>query len=105
MHLVRVDDAAENAFLRATANTVNGAGPIWIGASDIMTERRWVWTDGTPFWTGGPGGVPIGNRYANWASGQPDDGAGNVDCAAMRDGDDQWQDANCTMRRAYFCEE
>jgi hypothetical protein len=105
MHLVRIDDAAENAFLRSMADGVNAPGPIWIGASDIMNEGRWVWTDGTPFWSGGPGGMPIANRYSNWANGQPDDGGGNVDCAAMRDADDRWQDANCAMRRAYFCEE
>jgi hypothetical protein len=105
MHLVRVDDAAENAFIRATAAGVNDSSAIWIGGSDLATERRWVWTDGTPFWMGGPGGMPIGNAYSNWDVGEPNDGNRNVDCAGMRDGGETWRDANCALRRAYFCEE
>jgi hypothetical protein len=104
MHLVRVDDAPENAFIRATADTVNYDGVIWLGGSDAMSERRWVWIDGTPFWMGGPAGMPIGNRYSNWASGEPNDGTPNVDCAAMQAGAATWRDERCMMRHAYMCE-
>jgi hypothetical protein len=104
MHLVRVDDAAENAFIRATADNVNFDGDIWLGGSDAMTERRWVWIDGTPFWTGGPGGMPVANRYTNWASGEPNDGTPNVDCAAMQAGAGTWRDVRCVMRHAFMCE-
>jgi hypothetical protein len=105
MHLVRVDDAAENAFIRATADTVNFDGAIWLGGSDAMSERRWVWVDGTPFWMGGPGGMPVANRYSNWATGEPNDGTPNIDCAAMQAGGAAtWRDVRCMTRNAYMCE-
>ena len=80
LQLVRIDDAAENAFVRAALDPLtNPQG--WIGANDIEVEDTWRWLDGTQFWQGNQTGSPVGGRFSAWQSNQPDDQQGVQDCA------------------------
>ena len=99
--LVQIEDAAENAYVRATANTQFGVVDLHIGGSDSVTEGMWVWDGSDPFWMGGSGGTPIMNRYANWTAGEPNDD-GTEDCAEMKP-NGQWNDGACGDGQRYVC--
>jgi len=86
-HLVRIDSAEENElvfallreqvapeeYARTTAPDGGGAAYVWIGASDLREEGRWVWSFGDlPFWTGTYAGRPVAGRYQNWGRGKKD---------------------------------
>jgi Lectin C-type domain len=104
MHLVRIDDADENHFVRQLATDVGYGGDIWIGASDRAREGTWAWTDGTQFWFGRYNGDPVGGRYSNWDSNQPNNATGNEDCVTMWEDKETWHDDNCSIDRAFMCE-
>jgi hypothetical protein len=108
MHLVRVNDAAENQWIVDTMASAGYSGGVWIGANDRQTEGVWVWTDGVQFWQGeGDAGGPIGGLYNDWGRGQPNDNAvGGEDCAELGfTGSWIWNDLSCdTFTRAYVCE-
>ncbi|WP_160135981.1 T9SS type A sorting domain-containing protein [Chryseobacterium sp. c4a] len=87
-YLVEINDANEqNAVYNfitssgistsyAPVNDGGGTSYLWIGASDRVTEGRWLWDGnndgaGINFWNGqgaaGSGnGMPVANRYNNW---------------------------------------
>lgn len=56
---------------------------MWIGATDIDTERSFKWVDGTAM------------DYTNWIAGQPNNYQGNEDCMFIRD--DGWGDGSCSQ--------
>jgi Lectin C-type domain len=94
MGLVRVDDAAENAWLLQQFTNHGmflavSAPLVLLGGDDISVEGTWRWADGTVFWTGG---AAAGNLYNNWAV-TPRVG-GVSDCLGMRD-DGGWIDRAC----------
>jgi hypothetical protein len=105
MHLVRVDDALKNSFIRKTALTVGFTDSIWIGASDLNREGDWVWTDGTQFWQGGVNGHTVNGHYAGWDMNQPNSAEGPEDCAAVWMNIEAWHDVSCIVRHAYMCQE
>jgi len=108
MHLVRVDDAAENQWIVDTATGLGYNGGIWIGANDRQTDGVWVWTDGVQFWQGeADAGGPVGGLYNDWGRGQPNNNAaGGEDCGVLEfTGSWNWNDLSCdTFTRAYVCE-
>jgi len=93
-YLAEINDAAEqNAVFNEltnnagiiTSNTQNqfGTASIWLGGSDAGTEGNWIWDGdndgiGPQFWSGGPGGTPVGGLYANWgiSPAEPDNSGG-----------------------------
>jgi hypothetical protein len=99
--LVQIEDAAENGFIRTTANTLFGGVDLHIGGSDAVTEGMWIWDGSDPFWTGGSGGAPVMNRYANWTAGEPNDD-GTEDCAEMKP-TGQWNDGSCGDGQRFVC--
>ena len=101
MRLVRIDDAAEGAWVRAQATSASLDSP-WLGGSDAATEGRWVWADGTQFWMGRADGSPVGGLYAAWASGEPNDDDGE-DCLELRPPGD-WNDGECGAADSWICE-
>jgi hypothetical protein len=62
MRLARIDDSAENNFIKSKI-----VDESWIGANDLANEGKWLWDDGTPFWTGTANGSPVSGHYNNWA--------------------------------------
>lgn len=55
-HLVTINDAAEEAWLRATFSS---STRYWIGFNDAASEGTWVWSSGEPV------------TYVNWEDFQP----------------------------------
>src|SRR5690606_22218607 len=55
--LVQIEDAAENAFVRAAATAAFGNVDLHLGGTDAAAENTWVWDGGDPFWQGGPSGT------------------------------------------------
>lgn len=107
MRLARIDNASENDFVRNTA-TGRMLGDLWIGGSDTATEGSWVWPDGVQFWSGTAMGSTVGGRFASWAAGQPDEGAGGEDCLRMNGTPPgmptTWADVSCGATSAFVCE-
>lgn len=87
-HLATIDDATENALLRAS---VPDGAPYWIGFNDRDSEGDFVWISGAP------------ESYLAWADGEPNDWFWSEDCAMVRN-DGSWNDASCADRLAYVCE-
>jgi hypothetical protein len=88
--LVTVSDAAEDAWLSATAVTY-GDGYWWTGANDRSAEGAWGWVSGEP-WT-----------YSNFCSGEPNNSHGREcvpdseeDCGVLSWGSGGcWNDYPC----------
>jgi hypothetical protein len=102
MRLVQLNDAAENAWVRSTADAILGTNDFFIGASDAATEDTWVWDDGPQFWQGRSNGTAVGGLYTNWDGGEPNDDK-SEDCAEMQ-GDGQWNDVPCGSPQEFVCE-
>jgi hypothetical protein len=57
-HLVTINDAAENAWVRATFPSILYEN-LWLGLNDAAVEGTFVWVSGEPV------------TYVNWNSGEP----------------------------------
>jgi hypothetical protein len=86
-HLVTINDAAEESWLRAVFGTNTR---YWIGFNDAAVEGTWVWSSGEPV------------TYVNWWAGEPNnmassDGTGE-DYAVLNwdTATGQWNDWNHT---------
>jgi len=104
--LVRIDSAAENAFVKA--NTLSYAS-VWIGANDRGTERTWKWSSNDDtFWQGATaasGGHTVGGRYASWSSSEPASSGNSFDCGALYPWlAGLWGGASCSVAVPYVCE-
>lgn len=91
--LVAFGDADEQAaVIGFAAPPSNGVGGWFIGLSDGATEGAFVWTDGS---------APT---FTPWGAGEPNDAAGNEDCAELGRETGAWNDVPCSDLRAYICE-
>lgn len=64
-HLVTIDDAPENAFVADTFGVFSHRRNLWIGLTDELEEKTFVWASGAPL------------VFENWAPGEPNDCDGN----------------------------
>lgn len=108
MRLVRIDDVAENTWVRDTAfagvtSTSSNDWP-WIGANDLAVLGDWRWTDGALFWKGGTNGTAQGGLYNNWVAGSPTNGGAATDCAIL-EWAGYWTDFGCSRLQGYVCEQ
>ncbi|KAI5609591.1 hypothetical protein C0J50_9429, partial [Silurus asotus] len=61
-HLASLHSKDEYTFLQDLVVSATGSNAeTWLGATDVLQENVWVWTDGSAF------------DYRNWSAGQPDD--------------------------------
>jgi hypothetical protein len=85
--LVKIESAAEDAFIAGLSDV-----DVWIGASDVLSDNSFVWSDNTPI------------SFANWGPGQPDAFAG-PDCVEKRqEAGERWYDQPCVDAQRFVCE-
>ena len=105
----------------------SGWTQTYLGATDIDTEGTWTWikTGGTTFWEGGDpasGGAAVSGMYANFLSGEPNNGAGgnSQNCLVIgvtnssahsstlhifnQESDGEWRDQLCSKTSQFLCE-
>jgi hypothetical protein len=80
-HLVTINDATENSFVRNSVLDFDGNGRNgWLGLTDRDVEGDYVWMNNEP----------VG--YTNWSPGGEPNGGTNENYAAMLDGFPYWYD-------------
>nr|XP_040036509.1 ladderlectin-like [Gasterosteus aculeatus aculeatus] len=66
--------------------------PTWVGGSDAQEEKKWLWTDGSPF------------DYVFWSAGEPNNHGGKQHCLRMNHGGDlAWDDVQCWVKAPSVC--
>lgn len=79
-HLVTINDASENEFVRSTFGPSSSQDFLWIGFTDAAVEGTFVWASGlTP-------------TYSNWSWGEPNNYGGNENYALMASSSGSWND-------------
>jgi hypothetical protein len=98
-HLVEIDSAEENVFVRTTATTLLGGNPVHTGGNDIVALGQFLWDGGELFWVGGSNGQPQNGHFATWGPGEPN---GSGLCVELRT-DNLWYDNNCGDGQRFVC--
>lgn len=71
-HLVTINDAAENDWVRTTFGPLGGPQVgLWLGFTDMTEEGDFRWVSGEPV------------TFTSWASGEPNDSGGGEDFAYL----------------------
>lgn len=107
MRLVRIDDAAEDTWLPATANfsaSMFRRDALWLGGYEPTTDGDWHWTDGAAFWLGAANGTAVGGLYTNWDPNEPNNAVGPEACLAMPLNKTTWYDWDCAAANYFVCE-
>ncbi len=80
-HLVSIDDAEENEWVRANVANFGGVDRrIWLGFNDVASEGQFAWTDGTPA------------DFTNWNPGEPNNSGGIEDFTELLGSNGRWND-------------
>ncbi len=102
MDLVKIDDAAENAFVLSLLKPITLYG--YIGGTDAEKAHTFKWPDGTIVWTSG---AAVSGVYQNFSSGEPDTLSG-TGCLQMTRGASPpagtWSDTLCAEKQPFVCE-
>uniref|UniRef100_A0A914Q5W2 C-type lectin domain-containing protein n=1 Tax=Panagrolaimus davidi TaxID=227884 RepID=A0A914Q5W2_9BILA len=64
---------------------------LWIGATKLLSNGNWNWTDGADF------------NYKDWKLKEPQN-ATDLNCASMSLDDDYWASKNCNELKPYVCQ-
>lgn len=79
--LVTIGSSYENDLVWNLNRSATVSSGVWIGASDQVTEGTWQWyngsTAGSNVWIGTSGGTLQSGQYANWTTGEPNNGGGS----------------------------
>ncbi len=101
MHLVEINDAAENAFVLSIMKPLGQF--VWMGGTDAWKPHVFRWPDTNLIWSTGP--VP--GVYTNFGSGEP----ANLTVTACLQFTNvtappagSWTDTPCTEKQPYVCE-
>lgn len=85
--LVKITSADEDALIASLSDA-----SLWIGASDVVVDNIFVWSDGSPI------------LFGNWGPAQPDAFPG-PDCVEKREEPgERWYDQPCSNEQIYVCE-
>ncbi|MDD5124331.1 lectin-like protein [Methylovulum sp.] len=79
--MASITSSDEQAFVQSQ---FKGAGNLWLGLSDYVTEGSFQWVTSEPF------------TYNNWNTGQPDNKKDAEDCAVVNSVG-KWEDVNCDI--------
>jgi len=107
MRLVRIDDAAENAWVisQAVFSAQNFRRHyLWLGGYEPVTDGDWHWTDGEAFWLGAANGTPVNGLYTNWGRTEPNNATASEACASIPLNDTTWIDEQCGTAEYFACE-
>ncbi|XP_014451614.1 hepatic lectin isoform X2 [Alligator mississippiensis] len=88
--LVVINNLAEQNFL---AYRMQGRERYWLGLTDVNTEGKWEWIDGTDYMNG----------FTFWKKGEPNDSDHREDCAHLWNLG-EWNDVYCSYDCHYICE-
>lgn len=99
MHLVRVDDEAENNVTVELAAELGSY--VWLGASSLAEAGNYAWLDGTEFFRDG---AAIDGVYQNFEPGQPVEGVGRNCVQLHNSAAGPWSNAPCSDVKPYVCE-
>ncbi|KAL4239382.1 C-type lectin domain 10 [Mactra antiquata] len=92
-HLVHVQSAEENNFLKGYFKTFVNGHNYWLGMTDDISEGLWKWN-----------GNDERVEFFNWAPTEPQD-SNNEDCAVFHMSlNFQWADVQCKSDRRPICE-
>ncbi|OWF45339.1 perlucin-like [Mizuhopecten yessoensis] len=97
-YLAEIGDEHEQHFIagyisRKTKSSYK-PGIFWLGASDLLTEGEWMWSNSDTYLT-----------YKNFAPGEPNNAAGGEHCLEFDfSGNFQWNDNNCENLYNFVCE-
>ena len=90
-HLASIQSPEEHKFV-ADLGLVSDEEIAYLGGSDLGEEKKWVWTDGTPF------------EYTNWLEGEPNNSLGDEDCMMLwKQKGDKWNDTACSREFKFIC--
>jgi hypothetical protein len=97
MHLVKVDDALENATVLSLALD----DYVWIGGSNRDDVDVYRWLDGTQFLSAG---AAVGNTYQNFGTSEPAPDT-KLRCVQLRESTGgTWSNWQCSGMQSFVCE-
>uniref|UniRef100_A0AC34FYF3 C-type lectin domain-containing protein n=1 Tax=Panagrolaimus sp. ES5 TaxID=591445 RepID=A0AC34FYF3_9BILA len=93
-HLASVHDGFTNAVIGQEAlKHLNKSAPndLWIGATKLLSNANWNWTDGSGF------------DFTDWKQKEPQN-VTDMNCALMSATDDYWITQDCNELNSFVCQ-
>ncbi|XP_014827725.1 PREDICTED: galactose-specific lectin nattectin-like isoform X2 [Poecilia mexicana] len=91
-NLASIHSSEEHTFVSEMVQRATGySRDTWIGGYDAVSEKTWLWSDGSDL------------TYQRWYSNQPDNSGGNQHCMEINYAGDYWNDMPCTSNMPFVC--